>query len=159
LARFDPKRNVPVAATTFISILTTICLLILAIEGGDPYAWAIPVLIGLGTLGIIALQAAAAVAIVFYVFRRRRQAGIVTIVASICAAVGLCMALGTVCSNFTLLSTVDTPLVSWSPAIGAVTFVLGMGYAFWLRRARPDAYSRLALAEHHEAARSRTGGR
>ncbi len=77
LSRFDETRKVPVAATICISIATVLCLAGIASTRSDPYAAAIPVLIGFGTLGIITLQAAAAVAIVFYVVRRWRTAGLV----------------------------------------------------------------------------------
>jgi amino acid transporter len=148
LARFDEARNVPVAATLFISAATVICLACIASARTDPYAAIIPVLIGMGTLGIIALQAAAAIAIVFYVVRRRHEAGPLILVASVCAAVGLAIAVTTVCTNFTLLSTVNTPFVAWLPTLYVVTLALGLAFSLWLRRSRPQRYARLALVEH-----------
>lgn len=148
LARYDEARNVPVAATVCISIMTVVCLIGIASIRADPYAAIIPVLIGLGTLGIIALQAAAAIAIVFYVARRRREAGPVVMFASLCAAVGLVVALTTVCTNFTLLSTVSTPLVAWLPMLYVLILAGGLMFSMWLRRFRPQQYARLALVEH-----------
>lgn len=148
LARFDETKNVPVAATICISIGTVICLAAIASTTKDPYAALIPVLIGMGTLGIVALQAAAALAIVFYVAHRRAEAGPVVLIASLCAAVGLGVALTTVCTNFTLLSTVSTPFVVWLPGVYPVTLVIGLGYSLWLRGARPQRYAELALVEH-----------
>lgn len=151
LARFNEQRNVPVAATLCISVATAIGLGAIASTGSDPYAATIPVLIGTGTLGIIALQAAAAVAVLFYIVRRRREAGALVLGAALCATIGLCVALATVCSNFTLLSTVDTPLVAWLPALYAIALVAGLAFALWLRQARPAHYARLALVEHRTA--------
>lgn len=148
LARFDEARNVPVAATLCLSVATIVCLAGIAVSTTDPYAAVIPVFIGVGTLGIIALQAAAAVAILFYVFRRRREAGLVTLLASLSAAIGLSVALATVCANFTLLSTVATPFVAWLPILYPLTLAVGLIYALWLRSARPARYARLALVEH-----------
>ena len=148
LARFDETRNVPVAATLCISIATVICLASIASARTDPYAAIIPVLIGMGTLGIIALQAAAAFAILFYVVRRRREAGPIVLLASLCAAAGLAVALTTVCTNFTLLSTVSTPFVSWLPVGYVVTLVAGFAFCLWLRAFRPQRYAQLALVEH-----------
>ncbi len=148
LARFDEGSNVPVAATLCMSIVTALALAVIAAMRTDPYAGAIPVLIGMGTLGIIALQAAAAIAIVAYVLRRRKEAGLVVVAASICAAVGLGVALITVCANFTLLSTVSTPFVAWLPMLYVITLVLGIVFSLWLRRARPLRYAQLALVEH-----------
>ncbi|WP_213947046.1 APC family permease [Luteibacter sp. dw_328] len=151
LARFDEIRNVPVAATLCMSAATVVCLAGIASTRTDPYAAIIPVLIGMGTLGIIALQAAAAIAIVFYVVRRRREAGPVVLISSVCAAIGLSVALTTVCVNFTLLSTVNTPFVAWLPALYLVTLAAGLGFSVWLRQARPAQYAQLALVEHREA--------
>jgi amino acid transporter len=150
LARFDEASNVPVAATLCLSAATVICLLAIASTRSDPYAAIIPVLIGMGTLGIIGLQAAAAIAIVFYVVRRRREAGPVVLAASVFAAVGLAIALTTVCTNFTLLSTVSTPFVSWLPILYVITLASGLAFAIWLQRVHPERYAGLALVEHRE---------
>jgi amino acid transporter len=147
LGKFDEVRNVPVAATLCMSLATVVCLIGIASTRNDPYAAIIPVLIGMGTLGIIALQAAAAIAIVFYVFKRRKEAGPVVLVASVLAAIGLSVALTTVCINFTLLSTVNTPFVAWLPALYLVTLAVGIGFSVWLRKARPAQYAQLALVE------------
>lgn len=148
LAHFNEQRNVPVGATIAITIATAICLAAIASIRSDPYATVIPVLIGFGTLGIIALQAAAAVAIVFYVYWRRREAGQRVLIAALCAAVGLCVAFSAVCSNFQLLSTVDNPFVAWLPAVYGITLVLGFIFALWMRQAKPNHYEKLALVEH-----------
>jgi amino acid transporter len=148
LARFDEQRGVPVAATLCISAATVVCLVAIASTRTDPYAAIIPVLIGMGTLGIIALQAAAAVAILFYIVRRAREAGLIVLAAATCAAVGLLGALTTVATNFTLLSTVSTPFVGWLPILYVVTLAIGIAFAIWLRVARPRHFAELALVEH-----------
>lgn len=147
-AQFDERRNVPVAATLAVSMATVLCLGCIASVRTDPYAAIIPVLIGIGTLGIIALQAAAAIAIMFYVIRRRKEAGPIVLGASFCAAIGLTVAVTSVCRNFTLLSTVGTPLVAWLPIIYPITLAVGLAFSVWLRQARPHLYAALALAEH-----------
>lgn len=148
LARFDEARNVPVAATICISIATVICMAAIASTRTDPYAAIIPVLIGTGTLGIIALQAAAAIAIVCYIYRHRREAGPIVRLASICAAIGLTAAVTIATANFTLLSTVNTPFVAWLPIIYPIALATGLAFSIWLRRARPLQYAALALVEH-----------
>jgi amino acid transporter len=157
LARFDEARNVPSAATLCISTVTGVGLIGIALTRTDPYAAIIPVLIGMGTLGIIALQAAAALAIVFYVFRRSKEAGVVVLLASLCAAAGLAIALATVCTNFTLLSTINTPFVAWLPVLYPSTLVAGLFYCLWLRQGRPQQYARLALVEHRSGIDCFTG--
>ena len=152
LSRFDETRKVPVAATICISIATVVCLAGIASTCSDPYAAAIPVLIGFGTLGIITLQAAAALAIVFYVVRRWRTAGRATLLCSVIAAVGLVVALTSLCANFRLLSTVSSPFVGWLPIVYLLTLVSGSGFSMWLRQARPWHYAQLALIEHRVGA-------
>jgi amino acid transporter len=151
LAGFDEISNVPRAATLFMSAVTGLCLAGVALTRTDPYAAVIPVLIGMGTLGIIALQAAAAIAIVFYVLRRRQEAGMVVVGASLCAAAGLAVALATVCTNFTMLSTINTPVVAWLPCLYLFTLIAGLLFSVWMRRVRPQHYARLALVELHNA--------
>ena len=155
LSRSDETRNVPVAATIFISVVTVICLSSIAGSHTNPYAAIIPVLIGVGALGIIALQAAAAIAILFYVFQRRREAGVLVLILSFCAAIGLSVALGAVCANFTLLSTVSTPLVAWLPVIYLATLIAGLGFGLWLRWNRPHQYAKLTFGFHTSAERDR----
>jgi amino acid transporter len=155
LSRSDETRKVPVAATIFISVVTVICLSSIARSHTNPYAAIIPVLIGVGALGIIALQAAAAIAILFYVFQRRREAGVAVLILSFCAALGLSVALGAVCANFTLLSTVSTPLVAWLPVIYLATLIAGLGFGLWLRWKRPHQYAKLAFGFHASAERDR----
>jgi amino acid transporter len=151
LSRSDETRKVPTAAVIFILVVTVICLSSIAGSHTNPYAAIIPVLIGVGTLGIIALQAAAAIAILFYVFQRRREAGVLVLILSFCAAIGLSVALGAVCANFTLLSTVSTPLVAWLPVIYLATLIAGLSFGLWLRWNRPHQYEKLTFGFHASA--------
>lgn len=145
LARFDEVRKVPRAATLFLSALTFLCLGLITLSHANPYTSIIPVLIGTGTAGIIALQAGAAIAIVVYVFAHRAEAGWWTLAAALCAAAGLCVALATVCMNFSLLSNVATLFVAWLPVLYLATFIAGLVFSLWLRWRRPLLYARLAL--------------
>lgn len=154
LARFDEVRKVPTRATICISVATVLCLISIASAQANPYATIIPVLIGTGTLGVVALQAAAAIAILFYVVRRRKEAGRVVLAASFCAAVGLSVALIAVSANFTLLSAVKTIFVSWLPIIYPAVLAMGFAFSLWLRWKRPDQYAALALVEHRSQTQS-----
>lgn len=145
LARFDEVKKVPQAATLCLSLVTLICLLAIMASHANLYQSVIPVLIGTGTLGIIALQALAAIAIVFYVFAQRQEAGWVIAFAAILAAFGLCVALATVCSNFALLSNMAGGFVAWLPLLYLCVFMLGLGVSLWLRWRHPAQYARLAL--------------
>lgn len=145
LARFDDVRKVPQAATLCLSVITAIVLCLIVVSHAKPYKFIIPVLIGTGTAGIIALQATASIAIVFYAAKHRTEAGLAVVVASCLAALGLCVALATVCANFSLLSNVDSRFVTWLPSLYLITFVTGLVYSLWLRWRRPLHYAALAL--------------
>ena len=147
LARFDEVKKVPRGATFWLSVVTLICLGAIMSSQANPYLSVIPVLIGTGTLGIIALQAMASIAILFYVFIHRHEAGYVTLVASCLAAIGLLVALTTACKNFSLLSNVASSYVAWIPALYLLVFVVGVGFSLWMRWRRPLLYARLALAK------------
>jgi len=147
LARFDIVRNVPIGATFFMTLTTVLSLVFIASFQTDPYTAMIPVLIGMGTLGIIALQAAASIAILFYVLKRKDEAGLSVLLSSLVAAVGLSMALGSVSTNFTLLSMVDTSFVKWLPVIYPATLMTGFLFGLWLRQAQPHKYNQLAFAD------------
>lgn len=147
LARFDDVKKVPQAATICLSAVTLLCLGGIMLSHAKPYLLVIPVLIGTGTLGIIALQAAAAFAILFYVFAHRQEAGAAVLTASFLAAIGLLVALATVCKNFALLSNVASAYISWLPFLYLSVFVLGFGFSLWLRWQRPLLYANLTLTK------------
>lgn len=147
LARFDDIKKVPQAATLWLSMITLICLGGIVILHAKPYLLVIPVLIGAGTLGIIALQAGASLAILVYVFVNRKEAGVVVLASSCLAAIGLLIALTTVCKNFSLLSSGTSSYIAWLPGFYLFVFVAGVGFSLWMRWRRPLLYARLALAK------------
>lgn len=147
LARFDEIKKVPQAATLCLSAVTLICLGGIMLSHAKPYLSVIPVLIGTGTLGIIALQAMASLAILFYVLAHRKEAGLIVLGASSLAAIGLFIALITVCKNFSLLSNIASTYITWLPALYFFVFMTGLSFSLWMRRYRPALYARLTLTK------------
>ena len=94
--------------------MTVVIVVLFALGGADPYRAAIPVMIGLATLGIILLQALAALAIVAYFWRRRTGDVLKTLVAPAIGAIGLLIAAALVVANFRLLTTSASDAASWS---------------------------------------------
>ena len=147
LGRFHPKRYAPSNASFAVTGLTVLCVGIFALTGVDPYQMMIPLLIGFGTLGIVILQAFAAVAILVY-FRRRHSTDIWrTLIAPAVGAVGLIAASFLVASNFGLLATVDATWVNWLPLAYPFACLLGIAFAFWLSEKKPKIYFMLAAAD------------
>ncbi len=147
LGRFHPKRYAPSNASLAVTGLTVLCVGAFALTGVDPYQMMIPLLIGFGTLGIVILQAFAAVAILVY-FRRRHNTDIWrTLIAPAVGAAGLISASFLVASNFGLLATVDADWANWLPLAYPLACVLGIAFAVWLRNAKPKVYFMLAAAD------------
>jgi cation diffusion facilitator CzcD-associated flavoprotein CzcO/amino acid transporter len=147
LGRFHPKRYAPSNASIAVTILTVICTGAFALSALDPFLTLIPLLVGFGTLGIIVLQAFAALAIVVY-FRRRANRDLWrTFAAPAVGTVGLMIASGLVALHFGLLATMSGAWVDALPLAYPLVFVAGSGFALWLKSARPATYLLLAAAD------------
>lgn len=147
LGRFHPARYAPANASLAVSSLTLLCVAAFGATGLDPYKAGVPVLIGVGTLGIIVLQGLAAAAIVVYLWRRRTQTRHWVLIASVLGALGLFSATALVAGHFNLLAGSDLPATQWLPLIYLLTLVLGTAFARWLHKARPKTYDALAESE------------
>jgi amino acid transporter len=66
LGKFNPVRYAPSNASLMVSGITAACLAGFALSRADPYKIVFPCLIGMATLGVIALQAFAAIAIIAF---------------------------------------------------------------------------------------------
>jgi amino acid transporter len=147
LGRFNPARYAPSNASLAVSGVTAACLAAFALSGADPYRLIFPSLIGMATLGVIALQAFAAVAIIAY-FRRQKGADPWrTLVAPGIGGAGLIMAVGLVAANFRTLTQLDVAWVNALPYGYALIFAIGAGFALWLRSNRPTTYAGLATGD------------
>jgi cation diffusion facilitator CzcD-associated flavoprotein CzcO/amino acid transporter len=147
LGRFHPRRYAPSNASIFVSIITVVFVGAFGALGADPYLSLIPPFIGLGTLGIVLLQALAGVAICTYLWPRRAETGWLTLAAASVGAAGLTVATALVGANFGLLTSSDTLWVRLLPWLYVPVIAAGVGFSFWMRAHRPKAYFALATAE------------
>lgn len=147
LGKFHPKRYAPSNASLAVSAISLVCVGAFGLSGLDPYLSGVPVLIGVGTLGIILLQALAGIAIVAYLWRRRPHTSVFVLACAALGSTGLVVATILVSRNFSLLASSDAAWVDWLPAIYPVVMGAGLAFALWMRRARPEQYSILAAAE------------
>ena len=140
LGQFNARRYAPSAASATITLATLVSIGLFFVSGKDPYLTIMPTLVGLATLGVIALQALAAIAIVAY-FRRQRAPKLwsATLAPSI-GAVGLAAAVVLVVRQFPVLTGVDDAVLNYSPTIYPALAVAGVGFAAWLRHYRPVIY-------------------
>lgn len=147
LGRFNAARYAPSNASLAVSGLTVACIAVFAVSGADPYRLVFPALIGMATLGVIVLQAFAAVAIIAY-FRRHKGAGAwTTVVAPALGGAGLVVAVALVVSHFALLTQLDIAWINRLPALYAALFAIGAAFALWLKQNRPSVYAGLAVSD------------
>ncbi len=145
LARFHPLHHSPHVASLTVSVLGAVIIAVLAAAGVAPYVGIGSGAIGLGTVGIILLQAATAWAAVRWL---RRRAARPLVVGITCAgAVGLSGALILVLRGFPLLSGGFGGVLAWSPASFLLVVAAGLVQARRLRARHPDIYGRIAEAE------------
>jgi len=147
LGKLHPARYAPSSASFAVSVVTFASVAAFGATGLDPYLNLIPPLIGLGTFGIILIQAMAGTAIFTYLWRRRSAGRRMVLSAAGAGAVGLAIATVLVGQNFGVLAASSLSWTAWVPWLYAVTVVFGISFAAWMRRNRAKDYA--VLAETH----------
>jgi hypothetical protein len=100
-------------------------------------------MVGLGTLGIVALQAAAAVSVIGFFRHRPDRHWWRTLLAPLLGLAGLVTAVVLLADNFALVTGTKAAVVTLLPWTLVLAAAGGIGYAWWLRRHRPDRYGAL----------------
>src|SRR5882757_788456 len=147
LARYHPRHQSPHVASMLVTATEIVVVGAFALAGAEPYGTLAASLIGLGTVGVLTLQAAAAVSVVVF-FRGRRDRRLwATTVAPAIGAAGLLTALVQVVTHFSTLTGSDDPVIQLLPLLLAAVAVAGIGVGAWLRRHRPAVYAGIAPSE------------
>jgi amino acid transporter len=141
------KSGAPVNASLAQNVINVVVVGISALAGANPYLGLGSTAVGLGALGLIALQAAAATSVLSY-FRNRPadRHWWRTIAAPLIGAIGLVVALVLVVQKFSLLTGSTSQVVADLPWLVAVVAIAGACWAGWLRRRRPDIYAGLGAS-------------
>lgn len=129
-------------ASVVQSVFSTVVVTLFAAAHLDPYVNMSTSMLGLGTLGIILLQAMASVAVIGY-FRHRRAGRWQTMIAPALGALGLITAAILVVWNFDVLTGTTEPVVTALPWLLLIVAGFGIALAAWLRSAHPDRYAHL----------------
>ncbi|MET7882702.1 APC family permease [Streptomyces avermitilis] len=144
-----PRHRSPHRASVAQSVLTALVVGGFAVAGLDPYADLTTSMLGLGTLGIVVLQALAALSVLG--LRLRHPGGRAhwwrEFVAPLLGFAGLAVSVWLVVGNFDMLTGSPDPLIARLPWLLVAVAALGLGYAAWLRTARPGRY-RLLGSRH-----------
>ncbi|NKE55465.1 hypothetical protein FXN61_00960 [Lentzea sp. PSKA42] len=121
----------------------TLVAAIYAVAGLDPLTDLTASMTGIGTLGVITLQAMAGIAVVAY-FRRRRDPRIWrTAVAPGVGGLGLISVTVLAVANFPTLAGSEAPAVTLLPWLLAVAVAVGLGISLVLKIRRPEVYAAL----------------
>ncbi|MGW7673980.1 APC family permease [Streptomyces sp. NPDC054775] len=145
LHRVHPQHASVHRASLVQTAVSSGVVLVYAAAGLDPYVNMSTSMVGLGTLGVIVLQALASIAVLGY-FRHRQRHWWSTTVAPVLGAVGLLVATVLVVRNFGVLTGTSNPVVTSLPWVLVGAWVIGFAQAWRMRAVRPDRYLRLGRA-------------
>jgi len=144
LGGVHPRLHSPHRASVAQTCVTAALVGAFAVAGLDPYLNLATTMLGLGTLGIIALQAAAAVSVVAFFRNRPDRHWWRTLVAPLLGFAGLLTASVLVVRNFAVMTGTTAFAVTALPWLLLLAAAGGGGYALWIRSARPQRYAGLA---------------
>ncbi|MFG2935683.1 APC family permease [Streptomyces sp. NPDC048282] len=144
LGAVHPRLASPYRASLVQTVFSLVTAAVFAIAGLDPYLGLTTSMLGLGTLGIVFLQAVACLSVIGYFRRRPDRHWWRTVVAPGLGFAGLVVATTLVVTNFDTMTGTDNPVVGSLPWLILAGAVLGPAYALWIRAAHPERYARLA---------------
>jgi amino acid transporter len=124
--------------------LTAIVVVCFALARLDPYLNLAASMIALGTLGIVAMQAGAALSVPAFFARKGGGQWFRTFLAPSVAAVVLGIAVLLTATHYDTLTSTSSRVINSLPWLYVVAVVVGIGYGAYLRRRRPQVYSELA---------------
>jgi amino acid transporter len=143
LGRTSAKTGAPYVAIRVNLALQVVLTAVFIATDQDPYLAVGAGLIGLGTICLIALQGAASFSVAAFFWRRPDRRLWSTIVAPLLGGAGLVLALVLSLRNFSLLTGTTAGWFGALPWVMLGAAVLGVGYAFYLRSARPEVYAHM----------------
>jgi amino acid transporter len=144
LGHVHERHGSPYRASIAQTVITVAVVGAFAAAGLNPYLNLATAMIGLGTLGIITLQAGASLSVLGFFARRPDRHWWRTGLAPGLGTIGLAAGVVLLALNFRVLVGTGNAAVNALPALLPVLAVAGAGYALWLRSARPQRYAALA---------------
>ncbi|CAB5239859.1 unannotated protein [freshwater metagenome] len=137
----------PHIASIAVSITASLATIGFALSGADPYKVFAASLIGLGTLGIVALQATASLSVLAF-FRKRNDRKIWQgVIAPLVGFIGLTSAFVLAVIHYKILTGSDNSIVNAVPLVLLVVALLGIGFGFYLKQSKPVVYAKLASTQ------------
>ncbi|MFZ3560423.1 APC family permease [Streptomyces sp. BH055] len=148
LGRVTARTGSPAVAVVVQSAIALLTVVVTLIAGVDPYSVTFLWTNGTGILGVMLMQACAALA-VFGFFRRDRR-GLPAwrvVLAPLVSFAGLAVLIGLACVNLDLLTGATPGVNAVLLAPLPVLFALGVAVALRVRRRDPAAYARLTTTD------------
>jgi amino acid transporter len=144
-ARTHPHYGSPRVAGNFLGALLTAVIAIGALLRLDPLLNISTSLVGLGSVGLMALLATTALVVPIY-FARRNVFGWATTLAPAVGGVAIATATWLAVDNYPALTGVDSPLINSLPWLLVAVALTGAAQGLWLRSERPQAYEQIGAS-------------
>lgn len=144
LGAVHPKHGSPHRASVVQMIVCVAVVAVYAAAGLDPYTSLSTSMVALGTLGIVALQACAALSVLGFFRGHPQRHWWRTGLAPAAGFAGLMVTIVLLVQNFPLVTGTSSAAVNSLPWLLAAVAAGGAGYAWWMRSARPARYAALA---------------
>jgi amino acid transporter len=152
LGQVHSRHASPHRASLVQTAVNVVVVGIFAIAGLNPYTSLATSMIGLGTLGIVALQAATSLSVIGFFRNRSDRHWWKTFAAPGLGAIGLITGVILLVRNFSVLTGTHNIVVSALPWLLPIAVAGGVGYALWLRSHDPGRYASLATTRIREPA-------
>jgi amino acid transporter len=153
MGQTHPRHQSPHIAAFALTVALLIVILLAALADLHPLTNVATALVGLGSVGLMALLAVVALTIPIF-FAQRGMFGFTVTLAP--AAGGLVIAAATVLAftNYSVLTGVDSVVINRLPYLLIALATFGVCQARWLQRRNPALYLRIASTRIEESARS-----
>jgi len=152
---YHPRHLSPHVGSLVITGATVVVVSLLGVLGADPYTVIASSLVGLGTLGIILVQAVTALSVLAFFWRRADRSLARSVVAPLVGFLGLASAFVLASVHYATFTGSNSPWVNAVPLVLVVAAIGGAVVTLRLRARRPAAYAALAGS----SLRKRTGAK
>lgn len=141
LGRLHPRWNSPSSASALQIIVSVVVLGVFGIANANPLLTIVTSATGLGTVGILFLQGAVALACVAYFRRNGHRNNLwATLVGPLISAVVFAVVVVLALQNYAVLSGTNSGIVNTLPWVIPALICCGIAYALWLRKHKPETY-------------------
>lgn len=143
LAKTHPHHHSPHVAGMVLTVALAVVLLLGLLAGLHPLTSISTSLVGLGSVGLMALLALTSLIIPVY-FARQRMFGLGITLAPAVGGLVILTAVFLAFTNYHLLTGVDSVIINRLPYLLVLLAIVGAVQALWLRSSNPAAYQRIA---------------